>query len=131
MKKIMILLLFSMAAHFTQAQVAFRYTAANPTGAISNTTSDTAYYSLTKGYKMIGIQPVVTKASGTMAGVLRFYASIDGTNYVTLSDTLALTNVTTNTALFSWAQPWRYWRIIQSGGTTVTGTLAAKLIAVE
>lgn len=132
MKKIMILLLISLAAfQFTKAQTPFSHTASNPTGAVTNTSSDTMNYSLSKGYKLLGIQPVITKVSGTVAGVVRFYASINGTNWATLSDTLALANTATNHGIFSFAAPWRYWRLITTGSGTMAATTAAKIIVGE
>ena len=110
------------------SQTAFSHTASNPTGAILNTSADTMNYNLQKGYNLLSIQPVITKATGTMAGTTVLYYSVDGTNWVTTGDSQTNTNVTTNTTVWNKTSAARYWRIITSGATTVTATTAAKII---
>lgn len=129
MKKILSILFFSMLI-FTavNAQSAFSHTTSNPTGAILNTSADTMTYSMQKGYSLVSIQPVITKATGTMAGTSVLYYSVNGTNWVATGDTMTNTNVTTNTTVWNKSSSAKYWRIITSGATTVTGTTAAKLI---
>ncbi len=124
-----LLCLIALAAVFTtsKAQTAFKYTATNPTGAILNTSVDTMNYSMLKGYRLVTIQPVFTRATGTMAGTAILSYSVNGTNFVN-SDTLTLTNAATNTIVWNKVTAARYWRIIRSGATTVTGTSAAKII---
>lgn len=130
MKKIMFLLFFSIIAfQFSQAQVAFSQTASNATGAITNTSVDTMTYSAIRSYNLVSIQPVVTKATGTMAGWAVLDYSIDGTNWYVGTDTLSLTNITTNTIVWNKATSARYYRIRVGGATTVTGTCTAKIIA--
>jgi hypothetical protein len=110
-----------------KAQVSFVGTATNSTNAITNTSVDTCYYTLSYSYATISIQPVVTKSTGTMAGTSVLYKSVNGTNWVATGDTLTLTNVTTNTTVWEKVSACRYWRIITGGATTVTGSVAAKL----
>ena len=127
MKKILFLLALTSFSLFGMAQ-SFSHTTSNPTGVINNTSSDTMSFSTVKNYSVVGIQPVITKATGTMAGKSYLYGSLDGTNYV-LSDSLTLGNVTTNTTIWSLSNPtYIYYRIITGGATTVTGTTAAKFI---
>ena len=122
------MLLMAIGLSFTvKAQVAFVGTTTNPTSAIKDATNDTASIALTYSYASVSIQPVATKATGTMAGVVKLYYSVDGTNWLSTGDSLTLANVTTNTTIWTKTSPNRYWRVIQSGATTVTGTLAAKL----
>lgn len=118
---------FSFVANESQSQTSFSQTAFNPTGAILNTSSDTMSITLTRSYSQLSIQPVITKATGTMAGTAVLYSSVNGTNWVSTGDTLTFTNVTTNTTVWTKTSSARYWRIIQSGGTTVTGTASAKV----
>ena len=88
------------------------------------TGGDTVTYTIstTAGYSAIGIQPVVTKVSGTVAGSVILYGSLDGINYVSLGDTMSLTDVATNTTL--WAKvttPYtRYRLVFISSGTQVS-----------
>lgn len=76
----------------------------------------------TGGYYAVGIQAVVTKVSGTVAGTAIIQGSLDGTNWVNIgSDTLTLSNVTTNTKV--WAitpSVYQYHRVqFVSSGTMV------------
>ena len=128
MKKILFLLALTSFSLFGMAQ-SFSHTTSNPTGAINNASSDTMSYSTVKNYSVVGIQPVITKATGTMAGTSVLYGSLDGINFIAVGDTLTNTNVTTNSTVWSLSNPpYIYYRIITSGATTVTGTTVAKFI---
>ena len=127
MKKIIsFLLCITLLTVAAEAQTAFRYTTANPTGAFVNTAVDTMYFNLAKPYSHVSIVPVFIRATGTMAGTAILSCSVDGTTYVN-TDTLTMTNAATNSVLWEKVSSCRYWRIIRSGATTVTGTSAAKL----
>jgi hypothetical protein len=87
-------------------------------GTVTKTISTTA------GYSAIGIQPVVTKISGTVAGTVILYYSLDNVNYKSTGDTLTLANVTTNSAVFAKVTaPATYYRVVATG----TGTMSARL----
>jgi len=102
MKKILSLLMcFLVFTVASQAQTAFSHTASNPTGAILNTSSDTMTYSMQKGYASVAIQPVITRATGTMAGTSVLYYSVNGTNWVATGDTLTNTNTATNSTIWA------------------------------
>ena len=66
------------------------------------TNADTLYkvITVTAGYSALSIQPVVTKISGTVAGNVILQGSLNGVNYVN-TDTLALTDATVNTKIFT------------------------------
>jgi hypothetical protein len=122
MKKFLFLLmlfpLFAMSQSFTQ-------TVSNPTGAITNTSVDTMNITTPRDFTSVGIQPVITTATGTMAGKAYLYGSLDGVNFV-LNDSLALATVTTNTTIWTKTNPvFTYWRITVGGATTVTATASA------
>lgn len=129
MKKILIILLcmalFTVGA---SAQGSFKYTTSNPTGAILNTSVDTMTYTLAKSNSLVSIQPKFTRPTGTMAGTAILAYSVDGSNYVN-TDTLTLTNAATNTTVWNKTSAARYWRIIRSGATTVTGISSATISA--
>jgi len=55
----------------------------------------TKYISLTGGYNTVSIQANVTEFSGTTAGTVKLYGTIDGTNYVQIGESLTLSDVTT------------------------------------
>ena len=84
----------------------------------------TKYITLGSGYSTVSIQPTVTEFSGTTAGKVKLYGSIDEVNYVQL-DSMVLTDVTTvQTKVFN-ITPNKYAKIkIQGVGT---GTMNAVL----
>lgn len=124
-KNFALLLIFGACVMSAQAQV-FKPTAYNPTSAILNTNLDTLTVVVPQAYSAVAIQPIITKASGTMAGTAVLYSSLNGTNFAPTGDTLTLTNVTVNTKVWEKTNTAvTYYRIIRSGGTTVTGTSAA------
>lgn len=89
----------------------------------SNTGADTATILSNIASDNVSIQPVVTKVSGTIAGKAFVWVSLDGVNYQKLTtDSMVLTNTTTNTKVFTIApSKYLYYRVI----TTGTGTMAA------
>ena len=117
---VLLIAVFAFIAPSAQAQSSVLIVS---TDTLSNT--DTAYISLpqaTGGYYAVGIQAVVSKVSGTVAGTAIIQGSLDGTNYVDIgTDTLTFTNVTTNTKV--WAitpSVYQYHRVkFISSGTVV------------
>lgn len=91
----------------------------------------TKYITLTAGYSTVSIQPVVTKFSGTVAGTVVLYGTVDGTNYVSTGDTLTLANVTTaQTAIWN-VTPNKYYKykIVGVGSGTMNAYLRVWYIA--
>jgi starvation-inducible outer membrane lipoprotein len=87
-----------------------------------NTTAVSKIFIATAGYNAVSIQHVITKQSGTVAGIARLYGSLDGVNYVATGDTLTLANVTTNTTIWKITNtPYVYHKITVTG----SGTMAA------
>lgn len=128
MKKILFLVAMSMISIAGFSQSNFNQTVANPTGALLNTTPDTMTVFAIHDYNFVGIQPVITKATGTQAGTAILNVSLDGVNWQpVIGDTLTLSNVATNTTIWRFDNPvYNYYRIIVSGATTVTGFASAK-----
>lgn len=90
---------------------------------VVNTGSVAKIFTATAGYSAIGIQPVITKISGTVGGTAILSRSLDAVNYVN-SDTLTLANVTTNTTLFTKVTaPAVYYKVTVTG----TGTMSAQV----
>lgn len=132
MKKILLIALLICIGFISEAQTSFNQTTTNPTGTITNTSSDTMNFTLTGGYRLVGIQPLIVKASGTAAGTATLYGSINGADYVTTGSALTLTDVTRNTTVWALTAPtYRYFRIIVTGATTVSATASAKIIAIK
>lgn len=92
------------------------------TDTLNNTeTANIALPRLTGGYYAIGIQALVTRVSGTAAGSAFVQGSLDGTNWVSVSDTLTFTNVASQTKIWAIATPvYEYYRVqFSSNGTVV------------
>lgn len=91
-------------------------------GADTLTNTDTVIVNLTLSTILDGVilQPVLTRVSGTAAGKVVLAQSINGVNFIR-TDSVALTNVATNTFFISKAGPVApYYRVeITSSGTTV------------
>ena len=91
---------------------------------IVNTGAVTKTFTASAGYSALGVQPVVTKISGTVGGTLFLYQSLNGSDYVKSGDSLNLANVATNTVFWSHQTvPGVYYRVIATG----TGTMSAVL----
>jgi hypothetical protein len=124
MKKLIIIMLvvFVALATYSQSGVAYQFPViAGDT--ITDTGTANIIIKASGQYKAIGIQPIVTKVSGTVAGNCILYASQDGVNYKSTGDTLACANQTTNTALFKVIDPaYTYYKIVYTG----SGTMVAK-----
>jgi hypothetical protein len=125
MKKIIsILFLVAFVASVTNAQygqaVQLKVIAGDT---ITNTGTANKIITCTAGYRDIAIQPVVTKTSGTVAGNTILYGSLDGTNYISLGDTLKSTDQTTNTKIFTHTgTPYVYYKVVITG----SGTMVAR-----
>jgi len=128
MKKIISLLVFLAFYQIGISQVSFNHTTGNVKDSIHNTGIDTLTYTLTQSYGLVTIQPIVSKTSGTAAGTSILSISENGTNYVN-TDTLTLSNVTTNSILWNKGTAARYLRIITGGATTFDGTVKAYVSA--
>lgn len=125
MKKIFALLILAIAA-FTLPAEAQRATlmplVAGDT--IVNTGTVNKVFTVTAGYSAVGMQVVVTKISGTVAGTVTPQVSLDGVNWITLpgATALTLTDVTTNTQVWSivGGVPWTHFRLRGAGSGTMS-----------
>lgn len=97
---------------------------------MANTGTVTKVMTFTAGYDGVVIQPVLTKLSGTVAGTVVLYESLDGTNYKSTGDTLTLANATTNTVVWKKTSPVPvYYKTITSGATTVSAVMRTYYVA--
>jgi hypothetical protein len=85
----------------------------------------TKYISLSGGYISTSVQVNVSKVSGTPAGSVKIYGSVDGTNYVLAStDTLAISNIALGTKIWTITNaPYSKLKVVGTG----TGTMKAIL----
>ncbi len=95
MKKVILILIAAFGLTTIKAQV--RYTSSPDT----NTNATTSYVTFASiNSKVKGIQASVTKVSGTVGGTVILQGTIDGTLWVTVSDTLTLTNTATQSKVW-------------------------------
>lgn len=132
MKKILILIAFIGIAFISNAQlIPFKKTGTTATysNSFTNTAADTLDVFIGKIPATVTVKSTVTRATGTMAGKVYLYYATDNAKAYVLSDSATLSNAATNTVYFSKQIAAPYWRLIRNGGTTVTGTHAAKISA--
>lgn len=129
MKKLFVFTLVLFAAFSTKAQ--FGHAAAFSSTSISNVDTINHVITATAGYNALGVQVLVNKTSGTLAGKVYIYQSMDGVNYsVTDSTTYAATPswtgiapTYTNTAYFTkQTVPGVYYMVSIVTSGTVTAT---------
>lgn len=127
MKKLILLL--SILSFGLNAQVVTTMVKSATT--MSNTTAVTATLQTQFVTGNTSIQVVVTKISGTVAGTVILTASLDGVNYVALgTNSLVLTDVTTNTAVFPLTNGnYAYYKATFTGAGTMSATPNAYLFS--
>lgn len=82
-----------MVAMATASQAQVVITNGSNTDTLTNTDTLSAAKSVTSDANMLwSVQVNTDRVSGTLAGVVRIYGSNDGTNYIVLPDTIAITN---------------------------------------
>lgn len=81
-------------------------------------------FSSTAGYSAVGVQIVITKISGTVAGTTKLQGSLDGSNWEDIGSAFTHTNVASQAKLFTVSgAPYVYIRTTSVG----TGTMAAQV----
>lgn len=132
MKKFLSLLVFSV---FLTTAVSAQFTRAKELTIVSadtlaNTDTTTKLIpALTNGFNGIIIKPTVTKLSGTAAGKIYLYESLDGVDYGSAVDSLVLTNQTTNHTMWKRTAPLPvYYKIIGYSSGSVSEVLKVSYI---
>lgn len=152
MKKILFLLTLSLAFFIADAQTFFSGTTSKPSvstlvsGApvysmevpVLNATVDTLNLTTAATYNArIRVSVRVLKSAsggGTIAGTVRLYGSNYGTTgtWTAVGDTLTLANQTVNYKTWEFDEPtYRYYRLLQDGGTTMAGTISANAYGIK
>lgn len=91
---------------------------------LTNTDTTSKVIPITGGFSSLAIQPIVKRLSGTAAGTVVLYGSVDGVNYVATGDTMTLTNQVTNTTLWKIGVPaYSYYKVIAISSGTVSEVL--------
>jgi hypothetical protein len=87
-------------------------------------------FEVTAGYEGVIVQAIVTKISGTVAGTVGLYGSLDGTNYKQIGSDFTATNVASQTHVFYVTAPVaRYLKVVQTGSGTMSAVLTVKYLA--
>lgn len=145
MKKLILLALIAIVAFSANAQVVTMYnpgttyslarlqTTSVTRDTVTNTGTGYVNCKILKGDGAITIQATVTKVSGTVAGALQLWGSIDGVAYSILNTIETQTAVASATATdtagskaYTWrfaSSPFLYYRIVHTG----TGTMVSYL----
>lgn len=103
---------------------------------VTNTGLGALYSKRTAGPGIVTIQVDVVKVSGTVAGTLTLYGSIDGLTYTALNTEETQTALATKaladaTATYNWRlknSPFLYYYVGTAGGTTTVYYLNAKIL---
>lgn len=130
MKKFLLLALsFSLTFSVIQAQRATTISlAAGDT--VTNTGTASKVFTLTAGYDGVVIQAIVTKLSGTGAGTVQLFGSLDGTNYKQIGSDYTVTNTTTQSQMFYVTAPVPvYLKVLETGSGTMSAVLTVKYVA--
>lgn len=91
---------------------------------LANADTTSKVINVTAGYASLAIQPIVKRLSGTAAGTVVLYGSIDGVNYVSTGDTMTLTNQVTNTTLWKIGVPaYSSYKVVAISSGTVSEVL--------
>lgn len=129
MKKLFSISILLLASFCLNAQAVQVMTKSATT--MTNSTAVTATLQTNAVAENVSIQAVVTKSTGTVAGTVTVSASLDGTNYVALpvaTSTLALTDVTTNTAVFNYTNNnYLAYKVTFTGTGTMVATPSASV----
>lgn len=128
MKKILAIA-FTLLTFATYAQQPSGTTSKTMTGStLTNNATSYVTLSISKLYEVCSFQAVITKVSGTALGMVKLQYSNDGTNYVDVdaTDTLHISNQTTNTKIFVITQnKAQYYRLYCLGYNTTQSLTCA------
>lgn len=138
MRKLLILLgLIAMSFSANAQVVAMKATTGNTSDTVTNTGTEVLSTQVNGYNEVVTVQLTVTKISGTVAGTAILQGSLDGTTWTTLNhasttgnDTITLTNVTTNSAIWV-VEPskYLYYRVSVTGSGTMVARISAKIMA--
>lgn len=129
MKKIYVFLSFLLA--FAATSYGQRATvmplAAGDT--VVNTGTSAKVFTATAGYGGVAVQAKVSLISGTGAGTLGLYGSLDGTNYVQIGSNYTITNTATQSTIFYVSTPLPvYIKVLATGAGTEQAVITVSYV---
>lgn len=135
MKRTIVIALLSTCTMFCQAQTTATVMPASnglPVDTVSNTGTETWTLKVPGFQKVVSVQWVATKISGTVAGSVVFQGSLDGTNWdtVLLVPAYSPTDVATQTKIFTHDDSkYLYYRVQWTGAGTMSASARCYLLA--
>jgi hypothetical protein len=92
---------------------------------VVNTATVNKSFTVTAGYSAAGVQIVLTKISGTVAGTTKLQGSLNGTNWEDIGSAFTHTDVASQAKLFTvtGGVPYTYLRTTSTG----SGTMSAQI----
>lgn len=92
---------------------------------VTNTGARTQRYEI-KGYNDVTFQTTITKISGTVAGTIGLYGSVDGVAYSLIGSTQTPTNVASQTLVFPQVAttPYQYFQVTYTGAGTMSASFS-------
>jgi hypothetical protein len=87
-------------------------------------------FTVTAGYSAAGVQIVLTKISGTVAGTTKLQGSLDGTNWEDIGSAFTHTNVASQAKLFTvtGGVPYTYLRTTSVGSGTMSAQIRIRYV---
>lgn len=122
MKKMILIVLVALSFAFnTNAQVYSTSVALGDT--VVNTATVSKQFTASAGYSAIGVQAIITKISGTVAGTATFQGSIDNTNWETIGSAYTITDASQAKAFTQIGNPYQYYRVKFTGSGTMSASV--------
>lgn len=124
MKKLLTLCLLAFVAIAVNAQFGSAALNADTSHWIINTGTSTKYIKASAGYNAMGMQFVVTKVSGTMAGTIKVYGSLDGSHYTltATADSMNIAESNLHKIIKFDTTPYVYYKVVATGSGTMAAT---------
>lgn len=125
MKKILITGILSLVVLFSFAQSSVVITMTGSGDTIVNTADDYVLANVIGTHDQVTVQAVVTKITGTVTTTYASVSgSIDGTNFVVISDSLTCLQQTTNTKTWTFNNAnYTWYKVVFDGGGTQTSSI--------
>lgn len=95
---------------------------------VTNTATKTQLFTLAKYWETVTIEADVDSLSGTIAGKIWITASVKGSRFKTISDTLTPINLNTQTYLFDVTnhRGYKYFKVNYTGAATMAAKLTSE-----
>lgn len=130
----LILALMVACSYGQTSEIVLRTSGGAVTDTVANTGAGTISARVFGAQSAVALQAVLKKVSGTTAGTVRLFASIDGVNYdrINKTDSLVASNVASQSKIFLVQTPaYNYYRIVYVGSGSHSTVLSATALAIK